>query len=117
MAIEDSYPPGQEDDNNYVWIAHANGEWTKYTHLETGSVTAEGHVVGDFVPAGTPLGLEGEVGADGRVHTHFEVVVPDDPANAITAGGFIIGQSRVPLIFGVAGNVPSDGQTYAAGPC
>jgi hypothetical protein len=117
MAIEDSYPPGQEDDNNYVWIAHANGEWTKYTHLETGSVTGEGRFVGEFVSAGTDLGFEGEVGADGRVHTHFEVVVPDDPANAITAGGFIIGQSRVPLICGIAGNVLYDGQTYVAGPC
>ena len=23
--------------NNYVWIEHPNGEWTKYTHLRTGS--------------------------------------------------------------------------------
>src|SRR5690606_19428002 len=22
--------------NNYVWIEHANGEWTKYTHFGTG---------------------------------------------------------------------------------
>lgn len=117
MAIEDSHPAGQEDDNNYVWIAHDNGEWTKYTHLEQGSVTGSGHAVGDMVQAGTKLGFEGEVGANGRVHLHFEVAVPDDPANAITGGGFIRGQTRVPLICGIAGNVLFDGQTYVAGPC
>lgn len=117
VAIEDGNPPDQEDDNNYVWIAHANGEWTKYTHLEQNSVTGAGRSVGEFVPAGRTLGFEGEVGANGRVHLHFEVAVPDDPANAISAGGFIIGQTRVPLICGIAGNVLFDGQTYVAGPC
>lgn len=103
--------------NNYVWIAHANGEWTKYTHFETGSVTARGLTVGAAVTAGTPLGFEGDVGQAGGEHLHFEVAVPDDPANALDGGGFIIGQARVPLICGISGNVLYDGQTYVAAPC
>ena len=42
------------------------------------------------------LGFEGDVGQAGGEHLHFEVAVPDDPANAIDGGGFIIGQARVP---------------------
>ena len=103
--------------NNYVWIAHANGEWTKYTHFETGSVTARGLGVGSRVSAGTLLGFEGDVGQAGGEHLHFEVAVPDDPANAIDGGGFIIGQAYVPLICGIAGNVLYDGEFYTAAPC
>jgi|GEM_PF-1396089 len=62
--------------NNFVWIEHANGEWTKYTHLQTGSVSAAGRSVDEYVPAGTPLGLEGDIGYAGGVHCHFEVAVP-----------------------------------------
>ena len=37
MAIvDDNEEPTSS--NNYVWIRHANGEWTKYTHFETDSV-------------------------------------------------------------------------------
>jgi hypothetical protein len=103
--------------NNYVWVAHANGEWTKYTHFETGSVTARGLGVGSVVSAGTILGFEGDVGQAQGEHLHFEVVVPDDPDNPIDGGGFIIGQAYVPLICGVAGNVLYDGELYIAGPC
>jgi hypothetical protein len=46
--------------NNYVWIEHPNGEWTKYTHFVTNSVLVN---VGDWVVAGTLLGLEGDVGS------------------------------------------------------
>lgn len=116
MAIEDSNAE-PTDSNNYVWIAHANGEWTKYTHLETGSVTALGLEVGDVVFAGTTLGFEGDVGQASGEHVHFEVMVPDDPSNAITGGGFAIGQTRVPLICGIPGNIMYDGQSYTAGGC
>ena len=29
--------PVSEQKNNYVWIEHPNGEWTKYTHMQKGS--------------------------------------------------------------------------------
>ncbi len=116
MAIEDSNAE-PTDSNNFVWIAHANGEWTKYTHMKTGSVTAFGRLEGQFVAAGAPLGFEGEVGQASGIHLHFEVAVPDDPANAISGGGFVIGYARVPLICGIAGNVMYGGQTYIAKSC
>ena len=58
VAIDDSNAEPTSS-NNYVWIAHNNGEWTKYTHLQTGSVTALGHFVGEVVGAGTALGSRG----------------------------------------------------------
>lgn len=40
--------------NNYVWIEHANGEWTKYSHMKYQSTTIDaGLSVGDQVCAGT----------------------------------------------------------------
>ena len=45
--------------NNYVWIEHANGEWTKYSHMKYQSTTIDaGLSVGDQVCAGTFLGYE-----------------------------------------------------------
>ena len=116
VAIDDSNAEPTSS-NNYVWIAHSNGEWTKYTHLETGSVTALGHFVGEVVSAGTALGFEGDVGQASGSHLHFENGIPDDPDNPIDGGGFLIGQAYVPLICGIPGNVLYDGQTYTAGPC
>lgn len=63
--------------NNYVFLRHLNGEWTKYSHFQTGSVVANGWSVGDWIDAGQVLGLEGDVGFAGGVHVHFEVGVPD----------------------------------------
>ena len=54
--------PGCSDCNNYIWIEHVNGEWTKYTHLQTGSITGFGRFVGETVCAGARLGLEGDIG-------------------------------------------------------
>ncbi len=116
MAIDDSNAEPTSS-NNYVWIAHGNGEWTKYTHLETGSVTALGLEEGDLVFAGTVLGFEGDVGQASGEHVHFEVMVPDDPSNAITGSGFAIGQTRVPLICGIPGSIMYAGRTYTAGGC
>ncbi len=116
VAMDDSNAEPTSS-NNYVWIAHANGEWTKYTHFETGSVTALGLAVGDAVSAGTVLGFEGDVGQASGEHLHFEVAIPDDVLNPIDGGGFIRGQAYVPLICGVPGNVLYDGELYTAGPC
>lgn len=55
--------------NNFIWIEHPNGEWTKYTHMQRGSVgqgtdnngnPGAGRVVGQFVNAGTSLRIEGD---------------------------------------------------------
>jgi hypothetical protein len=119
--------------NNYVWIRHANGEWTKYTHMKVGSVTAEGLVVGQWVPAGRRLGIEGNVGWATSVHLHFEVAVPDvvgaapDPLGLTWDFGQIpnaVGdtatngnrQNRVP-VFCQLGFLRDDGTTYTATAC
>ena len=110
--------------NNYVWVSHVNGEWTKYTHFVTGSVTSLGHEVGDAVDAGTILGTEGNVGCASGIHLHFEVAypvvfdtnsgLPFDPA-----GGFLLAgnENRIPVICGVPGNIFIEDETYTAAPC
>lgn len=77
-------------DNNYVWIEHPNGEWSKYSHFQTNSVDAAGISLDEFVSSGTPLGLEGDIGnAPGGQHLHFEVAVPNDRSNPINSAGFL----------------------------
>src|SRR4051812_36531914 len=57
--------------NNYVWIEHANGEWTKYSHMKQGTTTVKaGLRVGDSVKEGTYLGDEGHVGCAAPAHLH-----------------------------------------------
>lgn len=81
--------------NNFVWIEHPNGEWSKYTHMLKGSVgtgldlngnPGAGHQVDDWVNAGEVLGIEADVGFASGVHVHFEVAIPNyvefDPDNA-----------------------------------
>src|ERR1700761_6906944 len=69
VAIQDAYGEQQSGraagdcHNNYVWIAHPNGEWTNYSHVAQGSVTKKAKLkVGDEVAAGAYLGDEGAVG-------------------------------------------------------
>ena len=75
--------------NNYVWIEHANGEWTKYTHMKPNTVTGAGRFVGEFVTAGTSLGKQGDIGNATGPHVHFEVAVPNDPSSPINSSGFL----------------------------
>ncbi|MCP3977614.1 MAG: peptidoglycan DD-metalloendopeptidase family protein [bacterium] len=103
--------------NNYVWIEHPNGEWSKYSHMAQGTVTALGWSVGDNVDAGDALGTESNVGQASGNHLHFQVSRPDDPANPITGGGFIIGEDLIPIICGIPGNMYISGETYTAGSC
>jgi murein DD-endopeptidase MepM/ murein hydrolase activator NlpD len=116
--------------NNYVWIRHSNGEWTKYTHFMTGSVrTNAGLTNGQFVTAGTYLGNEGQIGAASGDHLHFEVGVPDNGylytnafqtnlTNAFqVSGGFINGINLIPLICGIPGNIMIDGNILTAVNC
>jgi murein DD-endopeptidase MepM/ murein hydrolase activator NlpD len=109
--------------NNYVWIEHPNGEWTKYSHMQTGTTTAPppngaGLSVGDPVCAGDYLGDEDDVGRAQGKHLHWEVAVPDDLSDPFDpAGGFIKGKNRIPIVCDIAGNIFVDSQTYTADPC
>ncbi|TDD62654.1 hypothetical protein E1263_02755 [Kribbella antibiotica] len=104
-------------DNNYVWLEHADGEWTKYSHVQTDSVTSRGHKVGDVVTAGTVLGIEGDVGKADGDHLHFEVSVPYNLASPINSAGFMAGLNRNPVICGAPGNALFRGETYTATSC
>lgn len=106
--------------NNYVWIEHANGEWTKYSHMQTDSSTKKAKLkVGQFVKAGTYLGDEGKVGCAQGDHLHFEVGVPraTNPVKAV--GGFLEDnggskRNRVPRMCGIAGGIFVSGASYEA---
>ena len=106
------------DDNNYVWIEHANGEWTKYTHMKqnSASVTA-GIAVNDTVCAGTFLGFECDIGAASGRHLHFEVRHPKNPSNIVISvnGGFmarIDAEHYVPVINSISKHFMEDGDTW-----
>jgi murein DD-endopeptidase MepM/ murein hydrolase activator NlpD len=103
--------------NNYVWIQHSSGEWTKYTHFVQNSVAVS---VGQNVVAGQFLGLEGAVGWAGGIHLHFEVGVParNSLADINPSGGFLTnGINRIPMFCNVAGGMVLDNQFYLSGPC
>ncbi len=105
--------------NNYVWLEHPNGEWTKYSHLQRNSVSDGAKLkVGDQVEVGAYLGNEGEVGCASGNHLHFEVAIPYNAADPIIlTGGFIKGENRIPRICGIRGQTLLKHQTYTAGPC
>jgi murein DD-endopeptidase MepM/ murein hydrolase activator NlpD len=111
--------PGRSPcNNNYVWIEHPNGEWTKYSHMTKDSVTVDaGLAVGDHVSAGTFLGCEDDVGCASGEHLHFEVAHPEDPGNPIDADGFLVNDNadnRIPRFCELDGDVFVDGQRYVA---
>lgn len=127
-AIQDGFAEQQSGraakdcHNNYVWIAHPNGEWTNYSHVAARSVTgAAGLHVGSKVKAGQFIGYEGAVGCAMLNHAHFEVALPA-PGRAIDEGGFLIDnengkRERNPRFCGVPdGNARKDA-TYNAVPC
>jgi Peptidase family M23 len=114
--------------NNYVWIEHSNGEWTKYSHMIRNSVRrGAGVSEGLRVRAGRILGIEGDVGcADGQ-HLHFEVAElgadsaaarnPVDckaASNPIGCDGVLKDKSRnrVPVISNVPLNKFEEGEEY-----
>lgn len=108
--------------NNYVWIEHPNGEWTKYTHFQTQSVSDLGWTAGMPVEAGDVLGLEGDIGfASGR-HLHHEAAVPNVPGTDLTwgtLGGFMNnGQNLAIVVCGLIGtSVYVQGDSWTANPC
>jgi len=106
--------------NNYVWIEHPNGEWTKYTHMGTGTVTALGWAVGMPINVGDILGFEGDIGRAGGNHLHFEVAVPTNPDDLTpfsTLGGFIQGVNVVPYVCDIPTNLYATGAAYVAADC
>ena len=108
--------------NNYVWIAHPNGEWTTYSHLAQGSVTGgAGLSVGDSVDQGQAIGVEGTVGCSMLNHVHFEVARPQAGAG-IDVLGFLLdnddGQRlRNPRFCGVEDGTARRDRIYTAQPC
>ncbi len=104
--IEHPYPfcqgnhtwPGKPEDYDQTCIpcetraengATSCNEWTKYSHMRTGSATGEaGLSVGDWITAGTFVGLEGDVGLATAVHLHWEVnwLDPDAPLSDPSGG-------------------------------
>ena len=104
--------------NNYIWLEHGNGEWTKYSHVRQHSARERAKLQqGDMVDAGAYLGDEGDVGCASGRHLHFEVAVPDDRADPIVrSGGFIKGRNLAPR-FCVPGEMLVAGAVYVAGPC
>ena len=126
--------------NNYIWIEHPNGEWSKYTHMATGSITGPpGNLsVGDTVLVGQVLGTEADIGRAGGRHLHHEVALRTDPTDdtpfggpfipraipgggneppggppgtGYYAGGFIQGTNLVPFVCDIAGNLYADNST------
>lgn len=109
-------------ENNYIWMEHPNGEWTKYTHMIENSVTDLGHYVGEWVTAGTYLGQEGDVGCASGEHLHFEVAQPIDTNTLVfsAVGGYIDfdwAKNVIPVICSISGNVFTDGANYTAAAC
>jgi murein DD-endopeptidase MepM/ murein hydrolase activator NlpD len=120
-GFDENRQNGNPCNNNYVWIEHPNGEWSKYTHMRQGTVRGDAGLSEDTsVVAGQCLGLEGKVGCAHGQHLHFEVAVPIDPDDAVDDDGDIIGghqRNRIPWICGIDGRRFVDGQTVTAGPC
>jgi murein DD-endopeptidase MepM/ murein hydrolase activator NlpD len=126
-CLDDTQVVGDcSDYNNYVWIEHPNGEWTKYTHFATQSVTDNGWFVGAPILAGEALGTQSDVGSADGPHLHFEVAVPTDPNDDSPfsdLGGFVPGAwnvvTRVCFTDGDddGDGLYTDGESYTAGPC
>jgi murein DD-endopeptidase MepM/ murein hydrolase activator NlpD len=128
VAIQDGFSdqqsgrPAAQCHNNYVWIAHANGEWSNYSHLAYHSVTQKAHLqVGDAVTAGQYLGDEAAVGCAMLDHVHFEVAIPAT-SEPLDAGGFLTEnddgmRERNPRFCDVPGELATKGDTYVASAC
>ena len=111
--------------NNYVWIEHANHEWSKYSHMQMGTTSAKaGLKVGDKVAQGDYLGDEGNVGCAWPAHLHFQIVQvradDTDPAIDPTHGGltrYSLEDERNPRFSDLDGRVFTlkDGDNYVAG--
>lgn len=68
---------GHDKAANFVILQHADGLFSLYWHMKSGSVQV---AVGDEVRCGDPLGLVGSSGESSTPHLHFEV---NDPAGDV----------------------------------
>lgn len=116
--IQESRSATGGDENNYVWISHPNGEWTKYSHMLENSVALFGVETNDTVVQGQAIGLQGSVGTNSP-HLHFEVRVPDEPASVTPTSDFgaISGRVRAPRLCDVEGGTFVQGATITADDC
>jgi hypothetical protein len=107
--------------NNYVWLEHPNGEWSKYSHFGTGTVRALGWDTAMWVDAGQVLGLENDVGRATGSHLHYEIAVPNDPSGPLTwtqFGGFIQNATNlVPRTCDIPNMLYVTGEDYTANEC
>lgn len=121
--------------NNFVWIEHANHEWSKYSHMQMGTTSGKaGLRVGDHVSQGDYLGDQGDVGCAAPPHLHFQILqVGDhepeiDPTSGELTGYYKGGQEeefveyefkdeRNPRFSDLTGKVFTfkDGENYIAG--
>jgi murein DD-endopeptidase MepM/ murein hydrolase activator NlpD len=126
VAIRDNFSEQQSGRaaadcrNNFVWIAHENGEWTGYSHMAQHSITGKAKLhIGDTVKAGQYLGDEAAVGCAMLEHLHFEVAAP---GSAVDEGGFLVNNDKgsrnhSPRFCGVPGESVVKDSTYIPGPC
>ncbi|HYO77431.1 MAG TPA: peptidoglycan DD-metalloendopeptidase family protein, partial [Thermoanaerobaculia bacterium] len=75
VDLHDGEPDENTDNDsskisNFIALRHANEQTTQYVHLRRGSIT---HQLGQFVAAGTQIGLVGSSGASVAPHSHFEL--------------------------------------------
>jgi hypothetical protein len=66
---------------NYVYLRHGTNERSQYVHLKRNSIPV---AVGDFVPAGTQIGMVGSSGPSRAPHIHFETTVDGQAAEPLT---------------------------------
>jgi hypothetical protein len=78
--------------SNYVYLRHSDTERSQYVHLKRNSVTV---AIGDFVPAGTQIGMIGSSGPSAAPHIHFETTIDGQPVEPM-AGPCRPGLSAIP---------------------
>lgn len=77
---------------NYVYMRHGTNERSQYVHLKRGSITV---TPGQFVPAGTQIGMVGSSGPSRAPHIHFETTIDGEAAEPL-AGPCRTGNSALP---------------------
>lgn len=71
---------------NYVKIRHTNGYYSRYAHIEKGTIPVS---VGDEVYASTIIGRIGNSGYSFGAHLHFEVSLTSSSATRIDPTPFL----------------------------
>jgi len=69
FGIEDEL----DGSGNVVYLQHPNGFVTQYAHLAEGIPIMQTHSLGDWIEAGTTIGILASSGASGGPHLHFGI--------------------------------------------